>query len=153
MLISEIYHHEPWTIRSDATIKEGIQELIKDGCNGLIVVDENDKLKGVLALQDIAAATIPHEFRNNLNLAAAMFKRGFFQEMCATIKDQPVSSVMRTDFVDVTLDTNIMAVTADFLENDLYLVPVVDKGELIGVVSRTDIKKALALCMGVPDAE
>ena len=152
MLISEIYHHQPWTISPDKTIKEAVRELVQDDCNGLVVVDGQNNVLGVLALQDIAAATIPPEFRENISLAAAMFKRGFFQEMCAGLAEQPVSEVMRSDFVAVDLETNIMAVTADFLENDLYLVPVVDNKKLIGVVSRTDIKRALASCMGLDAA-
>ena len=43
-----------------------------------------------------------------------------------------------------------MAVTADFLKNDLYIVPVVEKGELLGVVTRSEIKKALAYGMRIP---
>lgn len=43
----------------------------------------------------------------------------------------------------VSLHDNIMAITADFLKNDLYLVPVLENGQLVGVVTRTEIKKAL----------
>jgi predicted transcriptional regulator len=50
---------------------------------------------------------------------------------------------MRKEFVSVSLHDNIMAVTADFLKNDLYIVPVIDKGAIIGVVTRSEIKKAL----------
>jgi predicted transcriptional regulator len=149
MLISEIYHQHPWTINQEKTIKEAVTELVKDGCNGLIVVNDAHEVVGVLALQDIAGATIPPEFRENIHLARAMFKRGFFQEMCASLADQPVRTVMRSDFVSVNLETNIMAVTADFLENDLYIVPVIEKDELLGVVTRTEIRHALARCMGV----
>lgn len=149
MLISEIYHHEPWTISPDKTVKEAMVELIKDGCNGLVVTNEDTKVVGVLAIQDIAAATIPHEFRDNMNLAAAMFKKGFFREMCEDLSGKLVKDVMRTEYVDVNLETNIMAVMADFLQNDLYLVPVVEDGKLLGIVSRSDIKRALAERMGI----
>ena len=153
MLISEIYHHEPWTISPDKTIKEAMVELIKDGCNGLVVTKDDGKVVGVLAIQDIAAATIPPEFKDNMNLAAAMFKKGFFREMCEELASMPVSDVMRTEYVDVNLETNIMAVMADFLQNDLYLVPVVEEGKLLGVVSRSDIKKALADRMGIGEVQ
>jgi len=76
-------------------------------------------------------------------MAAAMYKQGFFTEMCQQLKDKPVTEVMRKEFISVDLDDNIMAVTADFLKNDLYLVPVLQKGKLLGVITRTEIKKAL----------
>lgn len=56
---------------------------------------------------------------------------------------------MRRDFIQVSLEDNIMSITADFLKNDLYIVPVVEKGELIGIVTRSEIKKALAAAMEI----
>ena len=143
MLISEIYHPHAKTIDQTATILEALKLLVKDRVNALVVMDKKEKVVGILSLQDVAAATVPAQFRRNIRMAAAMYKRGFFTEMCQHIKDQSVSDIMRKDFVKVELDDNIMAVTADFLKNDLYVVPVMDHGKLLGVVTRSEIKKAL----------
>ena len=149
MLIADIYHSKPKTFPHTASIAEALEELNKDHINALIVVDSKNKEKvlGVLSLQDIAAATIPRQFRKNIRMAAAMYRKGFFTLMCQKLKDQPISTVMRKEFVWVSLDDNIMAVTADFLNNDLYIVPVIEKGKLIGLVTRTEIKKALTYGM------
>ncbi|HYD35710.1 MAG TPA: CBS domain-containing protein [Vitreimonas sp.] len=143
MLISEIYHPRPKTMVATATIDEAVEELLKDEVNALVIIDKNKKVVGILSLQDIAAATVPRQFRKNIRMAAAMYKPGFFTEMCQQLKDQPISTVMRKEFVAVDLDDNIMAVTADFLKNDLYIVPVINDGKLLGVVTRSEIKKAL----------
>ena len=143
MLISEIYHTHPKTLMVNASVLEAVEELIKDEVNGLVVINDKKKVMGLLSLQDIAAATVPRQFRKNVRMAAAMYKPGFFTEMCQQIKDDPVSTVMRKEFITVDLDDNIMAVTADFLKNDLYIVPVIEKGQLLGVVTRSEIKKAL----------
>ena len=127
----------------NASVLEAVEELIKDEVNGLVVINDKKKVMGLLSLQDIAAATVPRQFRKNVRMAAAMYKPGFFTEMCQQIKDDPVSTVMRKEFITVDLDDNIMAVTADFLKNDLYIVPVIEKGQLLGVVTRSEIKKAL----------
>jgi acetoin utilization protein AcuB len=143
MLISEIYHPHPKTMKDSSTVVEAIDELMRDEVNALVVVNKKDKVVGILSLQDIAGATVPRQFRKNIRMAAAMYKRGFFTEMCQALKDKPITEVMRTDFIAVDLHDNIMAVTADFLKNDLYIVPVIEKGKLLGVVTRTEIKKAL----------
>jgi predicted transcriptional regulator len=143
MLISEIYRKHPITFSDKSTIYEALLELMKDEVNALVILNESEKVVGVLSLQDIAAATVPRQFRKNIRMAAAMYKEGFFTEMCQRLKDEPVSKIMRKDFVSVNLHDNIMAVTADFLNNDLYIVPVVEKKKLVGVVTRTEIKKAL----------
>ncbi len=147
MLISEIYHKKARTISSSVTIKEALQELIANKINGLIVVDGNRTVVGVLSIQDIAAATLPRQFRTNINMAAAMYRKGFFHEQCADIADQPIKKFMRKSFVSVSLHDNILAVIADFLNNDLYIVPVIEKKQLIGIVTRSEIKNALAFGM------
>ena len=143
MLISDIYNSKPITFPQTATIEEAIKQLMKSKINALVIVDHHDKVVGVLSLQDIAAATIPRQFRKNTRMAAAMYRKGFFTQMCQELKKQPVSKIMRTDFVSVEEDDNIMTVTADFLNNDLYVIPVVKKRELIGIVTRSEIKHAL----------
>lgn len=147
MLIHEIYHKHPKTLQVTATVLEAVEDLLHDEVNALIIVDAQKKVKGVVSLQDIAAATIPRQFRKNIRMAAAMYKRGFFSEMCQEIKNHSVTEVMRREFVSVSLEDNIMAVIADFLQNDLYVVPVIEKGQLLGVVTRTEIKKALVYGM------
>jgi predicted transcriptional regulator len=143
VLISQIYHKNPKTLHSEATVVEAITKLRSDHVNGLIILNQDGKIAGVLSVQDIAAATVPRQFRKNVRMAAAMYIPGFFAEMCHSIKDKKVSKIMRRDFVSVSLSDNIMAVTADFLKNDLYIVPVIEKGELLGVVTRSEIKTAL----------
>src|SRR3989344_8613883 len=146
MLIEEIYLKNPETVDEDEKIEKILQNLNKERFNGYLVTDREGKLSGILALQDIAGATVPKEFRDNPAMALAMPKKGFFRERCREIKDKKVSEVMRKDFLKVNLSTNIMAVMADFLKNDLYIIPVVDdNNKPIGIVTRNQVKKALIL--------
>ena len=153
MLIKDIYHKDPITVTEDLTVKEALEVIVKKRINGVIVTDKNNKnkVKGVLAIQDIAAATVPRQFRKNLGMAAAMYKKGFFHEMCAEIKDLPVTKIMRKNFEWVTLEDHILSITAEFLHGDLYIVPVIENKELVGVVTRSEIKKALLYGMNVAE--
>ncbi len=71
-------------------------------------------------------------------------------EMYGDIQNKKVSTIMRKKFTITNLNDNIMAVAADFLKNDLYIVPVIEQGELLGVITRSEIKKALAYGMKMP---
>lgn len=151
MLIKEILNKNPETIHPNVSIKDAVKRFINEHINGFIVVDEKKKVLGILALQDVAAATIPEQFKKNVSMAAAMYKRGFFTEKVQEIQDKPVSSIMRKNFETVNLEDNIMAVTADFLKNDLYIVPVISEDQtLMGIITRSEIKHALAHAMGLP---
>lgn len=147
MLIKEIYRQNPKTVLQTASVSEVVDLMSKDRINGLVVLDSSERVTGIISLQDIAAATVPSQFRKNIRMAAAMYRKGFFTEMCQHLKDVSVKKIMRTEFVSVSLDDNIMAVTADFLKNDLYIVPVVAGKKLLGVVTRSEIKKAIAYGM------
>ena len=147
MLISQLYNPKGITIKNTATISQALSVLIKKRINGLVVLNDKEEIVGVLALQDVAGATVPRQFRRNIHMAAAMYRPGFFSDSCQEIKNQKVTTIMRRNFVVVNLSDNIMAVTADFLKNDLYIVPVVDKGKFVGIVTRSEIKKALAYGM------
>lgn len=150
MLISELYHKHVVTISQDATVLESLKILIEKKVNGLIVLDSDNQVIGVIALQDIVAATIPRQFRHNVQMSAAMYRPGFFSENCKEIQDKPVHTLMRKKFTITNLNDNIMTVAADFLKNDLYIVPVIEKGKLLGVITRSEIKKALAYGMKIP---
>ncbi len=149
MLIKEIYHKSPVTITSNTTVKDALKLILNKKINGLIVTDpqNENKVVGVLSVQDIAAATVPRQFRKNLGIAAALYRKGFFHEMCAEIENMSVTKIMRKDFEWVSLEDHIMSVTAEFLRGDLYIVPVIEKKVLLGVVTRSEIKRALAIGM------
>lgn len=149
MLIAKIYRRHPKTVLPTATIQDVVKRMLKDSTNGYIVTDKHKHVLGVIALQDIAAAIVPREFRHNLGMAKAMYVQGFFHELCHDLKHQPVSSIMRKNFTSVDLNTNIMAVLTDFLENDLYIVPVINNKKLIGIVTRSEVKHALATGLGL----
>ena len=149
MLVKDIYHPYPQIINENLIVKDAIKQLLEQEFNEFIVVSDLKKVVGILSLQDIAAATVPSEFRKNINMAAAMYRQGFFHEICNEIKNKKIKEIMRTEFVIVSPHDNIMTIAADFLKNDLYIVPVIEKDKLIGVVTRSEIKNAIAKAMGI----
>ncbi len=149
MLVAEIYNKHPKTVEENATVKEVIAELLKDDVNGSIVLNSHGHVTGIISLQDIAAATVPAEMREHSTFAAALFKEGLFTEMSQEIANEPIKTLMRKNFMKVTLQTNILEITVDFLNNDLYIVPVFEGERLIGVISRSELKRAIAKEMGL----
>lgn len=143
MLIHEIYHPHVLTIPTDTSLGKAMKKMEEHQVNSFVITNEYGRIQGILSLQDIAGAIVPQEFKDNIGMAQAMYKRGYFHEACQEWKDIPVSRVMRRDFLSVNLETNIFSVMADFLKGDLYIVPVIEAGKCIGIVTRTEIRKAL----------
>lgn len=150
MLVADIYNTHIILIQEDITIKEALEMFVHQHFNGVLVVDKNDKMVGILSLQDIAAAVVPPDFQQHTELANALYKPNFFREMCQEIMHKKVKEIMRKDFVTVTRDTSVMEIAADFLKNDLYIIPVCDETKPIGIVTRSEVKKALSKGMDIP---
>jgi CBS domain-containing protein len=148
MLIKEYYHRDLFTIPPTFTIAEVIKMMFERKCNGFVVV-ENEKPIGIISMQDIAAAVVPEESVENPNIAKAMYKDGFFDERVAEIKDHLVTTIMRKEFEVVDIADNTLSILADFLQNDLYIVPIVSEDKLVGIVTRSDVKKAFAKAIGL----
>lgn len=144
MLVADIYNTDITPIQESMTVEEALEFLIKKHFNGVVVLNKAEQVAGVLSLQDIAAAIVPEEIRENSVLAEAMYKPDFFREQCHAMRHKKVKDIMRADVVKATPETDVMEIIAEFLNNDLYIVPVVDGEKAIGIVTRSEIKSALA---------
>ena len=149
MIIEQIYNRHITPVHDNITIKEALELFIVKDLNSVLVLNKHDKLIGILSLQDMAAAIVPAEMRDNPSLVEAMYKPNFFHEMSEAIKDKSIKDFMRTKFICVTPQTNVMAAAADFFVNDLYIIPVCENEKLVGIVTRSDIRQAFALAMGI----
>lgn len=149
MLVRDIYTSNPNVIAENLTIRDVIERLISNDYNGLLVINDKEKLVGVLSLQDIVGHIVPKEMQEHSNLASSMYIPGFFKEQCVEVGDKLVKQIMRREFIVADLDDSLMEIAADFLHNDLYIVPVVEKGDIVGIITRSEIKKALALALDI----
>jgi predicted transcriptional regulator len=149
MLVREIYNKKVTRIYEDASVGDALEVLVKHKFNGILVFSRKERLVGIFCIQDLTRAIVPQEMQENINLASAMYKHNFFKEICEKVKKQKVKEVMRKDFFKLSLETHLMVVAAEFLTTDLYVFPVIEKNEVMGVVTRSELKKALAIQMEI----
>lgn len=56
-------------------------------------------------------------------------------------KNTPVSKIMTADPISVNLDNSVMDVATIFDEKNIHHIPVVSKGDLVGMVSQSDLDR------------
>ncbi len=147
ILVEDLYRKDAATIPATATVRQALEQMQADSSNGLLVLEGEDKVVGIISLQDIAGAIVPDEMQENANLANALFREGFFEELANKLTRKKVTEIMRTEYKTVTRQASILEIAADFLQSDLYIVPVVEDDKLLGVVTRTEIRRAMANAM------
>ena len=106
------------TLRARATLAEARQELARYAHNGMPVVDEAGTLLGVISRRDL-----DHALRHG-------------------IADAQVESFMTRPPITAGLDTTLRELERLVLRHDVGRVPILERDELVGIVTRSDLIRA-----------
>ncbi len=116
MLVREIMTADPITVNEATSVQDAARLLVRYRITGLPVKDQDGKLTGIVSEADIFS------------------KRG------ATVGD-----VMTRDVISVGPDTTVEIVTHLLTDHRIRRVPVMDGDQLLGIVSRADIVRMMAM--------
>ena len=115
------------TIRPDTTISEAQRILLRYGHSGLSVVDEKDHLVGIVSRRDIDLA-LHHGFGH-----------------------APVKGYMTKNLKTITPQTSLPEIESLMVTYDIGRLPVLEDGQLVGIVTRTDVLRQLHQAKGTGD--
>jgi len=108
------------TIASHQAVREALVALATYNIGALVVVNATGKPVGILSEREIIRAAVSNE----------------------TLFALPVSAVMSREMVTGVLQDELESVAHTMTEKRTRHIPVVEQGELIGIVSIGDIVKA-----------
>ena len=107
------------TIRPETTIEQAQRILFRYGHSGLSVVDEKGTLKGIISRRDLDLA-IHHGFNH-----------------------APVKGYMSRNLKTIDPDTSLREIEFLMVTFDVGRLPVIESGNLVGIVTRTDVLRQL----------
>ncbi|MEH2312019.1 MAG: CBS domain-containing protein [Nostoc sp.] len=107
------------TILPETTIAEAQRILLRYGQSGLSVVDAQGQLVGIISRRDIDIA-LHHGFSH-----------------------APVKGYMTTNLKTITPDTTLPRIESVMVTYDIGRLPVLENGQLVGIVTRTDVLREL----------
>ncbi|MEA5579104.1 CBS domain-containing protein [Anabaena sp. UHCC 0451] len=107
------------TIRPETTIAEAQRILLRYGHSGLSVVNNQDKLVGIISRRDLDIA-LHHGFSH-----------------------APVKGYMTTNLKTITPDTSLPQIESLMVTYDIGRLPVLANENLVGIVTRTDVLREL----------
>ena len=131
-------------LRTDTLVRDAVRQVIASDLPGLPVVDARGRLAGVFGEREFIAAVFPG-YVSELHYAGFV-RRSLDEELerRAGCGDEPVGRHMTSEHVDVTGDWSDVQVAEVFLHHRVLIVPVVEGGEVTGVVTRSDFFERLA---------
>ncbi len=142
----DIMTREPLTITPETEIAQAAKLLLQKGINGVPVVDKAGDLKGIICQSDLIAQQkkfpLPSVFTlldGFIPLSSMKHYDREVQKIAATT----VADAMTPNPVTVHSETSIEEIAALMVDKNFHTLPVVDEGELVGVVGKEDVLKTL----------
>lgn len=112
------------TLSPDQEINNAMHVLLNHRVSGAPVVDGAAQLIGILTEKDCLRAALEASYYRDWG--------------------KPVSAYMKRDVVTIDAGTDILGACQMLLDGPYRRFPVVDAGQLVGLISRTDVLRALA---------
>ena len=130
MKIFDLMQSPVTTVDRDATLAEAIITLADRHISAVPVVDHSARMIGVLSTTDVLeaeAAASDHDAREQL------------------FNDTRVEELMTTRPITIAPDADVREAARQMLYGDVHRLFVERDGELVGVISRTDVVRAFAI--------
>ena len=142
--IASAVRREVPLLRDEERLRDAVTQIVRADVPALPVVDGSGRLLGIFGEREFIGALFPGYLKTlgyagfvPRSLDEALDRRG----SCA---DEPVSTHMNTDHIDVAEDFSDTELAEIFLHHRVLIIPIVDGGRVSGIITREDFFRALA---------
>ena len=114
------------TLRDNASLAQASEIMAKKKIRQIPVVDSDGKLVGIISKRDVYAANMSNQAENYERTKDVVERR------------LAVADIMTKDVATVGVDQELATAAVKLQELRVGAMPVMDKGELVGIISSTD---------------
>jgi len=144
MTAKEIMTKDVFVIAADDKAQHAVEIMAHNDISGLPVVDDEDKLVGIVTERDLLLMEQEGPPAYKTALYGLWITPQHLVEQDARRRGLFVSDVMTKKVITFGPDDKAAEIAATMREKGINRVPIVDGDEIVGIVSRHDIMKALA---------
>lgn len=141
------------TLQPTDTVKKAVITFAVDNISGAPVVDKKNHILGILSENDILSliylyqVTLDRRNAGSVMLDNPLDSEGVEDSQLKSISEEisnlEVSSIMKRTVLTTSPDAPLMEVLKSMIEMDVNRVPVIEKGVVLGIITRGDIVFAL----------
>lgn len=131
------------TVRPETPLVEAVEAMLANAISGLVVVDDEERVAGVLSEGDLLRRTETATERRRPRWLEFLIGSGRLADEFVRAHGRTVAEVMTRDVIAVSEKTSLEDVVKLFEEHGIKRVPVLRGGKLVGIVSRADLLRAL----------
>jgi Mg/Co/Ni transporter MgtE len=128
-----------YTLRPSLTVADAVRVFARASEEsgrrvfGMMVVDDEDRLVGMLSVYDIFLLLRPkhtHIWGEMADLDLA----GLLRVACERARPVLVGDIMTTDLITITPDTHLLLIIDIMIKKHVRRLPVLDQGRVVGIV-------------------
>jgi CBS-domain-containing membrane protein len=137
--------HSPRSVAADLSVEDLARVLLRDSLDGVCVVDDAGRLRGVVTTMDLVFQEQPVHLPSFIVFLDALIPLGGerAEQEVRKIAGASVAEIMTTEVVTVRPETPIGELAERMVRDHLSLLPVLDDaGDLVGVVDKRAILEA-----------
>jgi len=136
MLVRERMSRNPVTITSDMPITDALRVMRQNQVRKLPVLDQNGQMVGIVSEKDLLYASPSPA--SSLSI----------YEMHYMLSRLSVTELMATDVITISPDIPLEEAARIMTDNKIGGLPVMENGELVGIITETDIFKVFLELLG-----
>ena len=132
------------TVKQSCTVREVAKTFIEHRISGVPVVDDQGKLVGIVSESDLMHRSEAGTERRRSWWLHALTADETLADDYVKAHACRVADVMTRDVITAAPDTTLSEIAALLEKNAVKRVPIVDKGQLVGIISRANLVQAVA---------
>lgn len=142
----DIMHEQPAFCTLDTPLRDIARRFAEEGITGLLVVDEDKRLYGIITESDL----IDQQRNLHLPTVLAVFDmviplgEARFEQELARMQAMTAADLARTDIKTVAPDATLGEVASLMGEHAIHHLPVLEQGQVVGMIDKHGVIKALA---------
>lgn len=156
--VGDVMTPAPIVVRPDELLRGAAELMSQHGVSGLPVVEPGGAIVGVLSSKDVlrvlherAGLTVPLGIFDLLLEAGESRRAHLLASSRATLSGVRVADAMSRPAVTIGAEESIDEAIRRMLARRINRLPVVRKGQLIGIVTRHDLLTTLGAASATPD--
>jgi len=134
------------TVQPDTEIVQAAKLLLKHHFNGLPVVDDEGRLKGMICQEDLISqqrkVPLPSYFILLDSIIPLTSKKNI-EKAVQKIAAITVGEAMSTEPITVGPDTSLEDIATLMVKHNIHTLPVLDATRLVGIIGKEDILRTL----------
>jgi len=142
--IDDLVLRSPPVLHVEEPVGPAVTKLLETDLPALPVVDQDERYAGVFGEREFVGAIFPGYLKELQHAAFVPRSLDEALEKRESCRLEPVGDHMTTEHVDVAPDFSDSQVAEIFLHHRVLVVPVVDDGRVVGLITRHGFFRAVA---------